>query len=73
MIYINIRNTNKRFEKLSQTDLFLKVICLTETWFSDRNCESSLYQVPQYTANHQHRSPSHKSAQEGRGRGGGVS
>ena len=47
---------------------FFKVLCLTETWFDDRNSESSLYQLPQYTVIHQHRSPSHKN-----GRAGGIS
>ena len=42
---------------------FFKVL-----WFNDRNSESSLYQLPQYTAIHQHMSPSHKY-----GRGGGIS
>ena len=72
MIHLNIRSAKKNFEKLkdflSQTGSFFKVLCLTETWFHDRNSESSLYQLPQYTAIHQHRSPSHKS-----GRGGGIS
>ena len=72
MIHLNIRSVKKNFEKLkdflSQTGSFSKVLCLTETWFDDRNSESSLDQLPQYTAIHQHRSPSHKS-----GRGGGIS
>ena len=72
MIHLNIRSAKKKFERLkdflSQTGSFFKVVCLTETWFDDRNSESSLYQLPQYTAIHQHRSPSHKSRQgEGRG------
>ena len=71
MIHLNIRSAKKNFEKLkdflSQTGSFFKVLCLTETWFHDRNSESSLYQLPQYTAIHQHRSPSHKS-----GRGSGI-
>ena len=62
----------KIFEKLklflSQTGSFFKVLCLTETWFDDKNSESSIYQLPQYTAIHQYRSPSHES-----GRGGGIS
>ena len=70
MIHLNIRSAKKNFEKLkdffSQTGSFFKVLCLTETWFHDRNNESSLYQLPQYTAIHQNRS-SHKS-----GRGGGI-
>ena len=72
MIHLNIRSAKKIFEKLkdflSQIGSFSKVLCLTETWFDDRNSESSLDQLPQYTAIHQHRSPSHKS-----GRGGGIS
>ena len=64
MIHINIKSDKFFFEKLkdflSQTGSFFKIICLTKTWFSDRNSESSLYQLPQYTAIHQHRSPSHK-------------
>ena len=72
MIHLNIRSAKKNFEKLkdffSQTGSFFKVLCLTETWFHDRNSESLLYQLPQYTAIHQHSSPSHKS-----GRGGGIS
>ena len=69
MIHLNIRSAKKNFEKLkdflSQTGSFFKVLCLTETWFDDRNSESSLYQLPQYTAIHHHRSPSHKSGREG--------
>ena len=72
MIHLNIRSAKKNFEKLkdflSQTGSFFKVLCLTETWFLDRNSENSLYQPPQYIAIHQNRSPSHKS-----GRGGGIS
>ena len=72
MIHLNIRSAEKNFEKLkdflSQRGSFFKVLCLTGTWFHDRNSESSLYQLPQYTAIHQNRSPSHKS-----GRGGGIS
>ena len=72
MIHLNIRSAKKIFEKLkdflSQTGSFFKVLCLTETWFHDRNSERSLYQLPQYTAIHQNRSPSHES-----GRGGGIS
>ena len=60
----------KLWKSLSQTGLFRKVTCLTETWFDDRNSKRSLYQLPQYTANHQHRSPSHKSG--GGKRVGGV-
>ena len=71
MIHLNIRSAKKNFEKLkdflSQAGSFFKVLSLTETWFDDRNSESWLYQLPQYTAIHQHRSPSHKSS-----RGGGI-
>ena len=63
MIHLNIRNTKKTFEKfkdfLSQTGSFFKVLCLTETLFDDRNSESCIYQLPQYTVIRQHRSPSH--------------
>ena len=72
MIHLNIRSAKKNFERLkdflSQTGSFFKVLYLTETWFDDRNSESSVYQLPKYTAIHQYRSPSHKS-----GRGGGMS
>ena len=72
MIHLNIRSAKKNFGKpkafLSQTGSFFKVLCLTETWFDDRNSGSSLYQLPQYTAIHQRRSPSHKND-----RGGGIS
>ena len=72
MTRLNIRSAQKNFEKLklflSQTGSFFKVLCLTETWFNDKNSESSIYQLPQYTAIHQHRSPSHES-----GWGGGIS
>ena len=72
MIHLNIRSAKKIFEKLkdflSQTGSFLKVLCPTETWIHDRNSESSPYQLPQYTAIHQNRSPSDKN-----GRGGGIS
>ena len=72
MIHLNIRSAKKNFEKLkgflSQTGSFFKVLCLTETWFHDRNSESLLYQLPQHTTIHQNRIPSHKS-----GRGGGIS
>ena len=72
MIHLNIRSAKKNFEKLedflSQTGSFFKVLCLTETWLDDRNSESSLSKLPQYTAIHQHKSPSHKSS-----RGGGIS
>ena len=54
MIHLNIRSSEKNFEKLkdflSQTGSFFKVLCLTETWLIHRNSESSLYQLPQYTA-----------------------
>ena len=69
MIHLNIRSVKKNFEKLkdflSQIGSFSKVLYLTETWFDDRNSESLLYQLPQYTAIHQHRSPSHKSGWRG--------
>ena len=72
MTHLNIRSVKKIFERLKeflpQTGSFFKVLGLTETWFDDRNSESLLYQLPQYTAIHQHRSPSHKS-----GWGGGIS
>ena len=72
MIHLNIRSAKKSFEKLkdflSQTSSFFKILCLTETSFNDRNSGRSLYQLTQYTAIHQHRSPSHKS-----GQGGGIS
>ena len=58
MIHLNIRSKN--FEKikefLSQTGSFFKVLCLTETWFHDRN-NTQLFI----------KSPSHKS-----GWGGGI-
>ena len=57
MIRLNIRSAKKNFEKLkdflSQTVSLFKVLCLTETWFDDRNSESVLYQLPKYTAIHQ--------------------
>ena len=44
MIHLNIRSAKKKIERfkdfLSQTGSFFKVICLTETWFDDRNSES---------------------------------
>ena len=47
MIPLNIRKVKKNFEKLkvflSQTGAFFQVLCLTETWFSDRNSKISLY------------------------------
>ena len=56
MIHLHIRSAEKNFEKLkdflSQTGTFFKVLCLTETWLIDRNSESLLYQLPQYTAIH---------------------
>ena len=72
MIHLNVRSVKKKFEKLedflSQTGSFFKVLYITGTQFDDRNSESQLYQLPQYTAIHQHRSPSHKS-----GWGGAIS
>ena len=57
MIRLNIRSAKKNFEKLkdflSQTVSLFKVLCLTETWFDDRNSDSVLYQLPKYTAIHQ--------------------
>ena len=51
MIHLNIRSAKNFFEKLkdffSQTGLFFKVLCLTETWFDYRKSESSPYQLPQ--------------------------
>ena len=71
-IHLNIRNPKKNFDKhkdfLSKAGSYLKFLCLSETWFDDRNSESSLCHLPQYTAIHLHGSPSHKS-----GRGGGIS
>ena len=68
MIHLNIRSAKKNFEKLkdflSETGSFFKVLRLTETWFNDRNSESSLCQLPQFTAIHQRRNPSHKSGRE---------
>ena len=64
MIHLNITNAKENFEKLknflSQAGSFFKVLCLTETFFDDRNSESFFYQLPKETAIHQHRSPSHK-------------
>ena len=72
MIPLNISSAKKNFENfkdfLSQTGSSFKVLCLTKTWFDDKNSESLLYQLPQFTAIHQHRSQSHKS-----GRVGGIS
>ena len=69
IIHLNIRKAKKNFEKLkdflSQRASFFKILCLTETWFHDRNSESSLYQLSQYTVIHQNRSPFHKSGREG--------
>ena len=66
MIHLDINCAKKNFEKLrdffSQTGSFFRVILFRETWFDDRNRESSLYQLPQYTTIHQQTSPSHKSA-----------
>ena len=46
VIHLIISSAKKNFEKLkdflSETGSFFKVICLTETWFDDRNSESSL-------------------------------
>ena len=72
MIHLSIRSAKKNFVKLkdflSETGSFFKVLCLTETRFDDRTSKSSLYQLSQYTAIHQHRSHSHVS-----GRGSGIS
>ena len=47
MIHLNIRSGKKNFEKfkgfLFKTGSFFQVLCLTETWFDDRNSESWLY------------------------------
>ena len=74
MVHLNIKSAKKNFEKLkdflSQTGSFFNVLYLTQTWFNDRNSESSLYQLPQYTTMNypQHKSSSHKS-----GQGDGIS
>lgn len=39
---------------------FVEVLCLTESWFNNKNSEYSLYELPQYTT-HQRGVPSHKS------------
>ena len=50
IIHVNIKSDKCFFEKLkdflSQTGSFFKILCLTKTWFSDRNSESSLSQLP---------------------------
>ena len=52
MIHLNIRSAKKNFEKLNLfiSNRLLYVLHLTETCFDDRNSESSLYHLPQYTA-----------------------
>ena len=56
MIRLNMRSTEKIYEKikdfLSQTGSFFKALCLSESCFDNRNSESWLYQLPQYTAIH---------------------
>ena len=48
MTHLNMRSAKKNFEKLKDflSQSLFKAMCLTETWFDDRNSESLLYQLP---------------------------
>ena len=54
MIDLNTESAKKNFEKLkdflSQTGSFIKVLCLNESWFDNRNSESLRHKLSQYSA-----------------------
>ena len=63
MIQFTIRSAKKNSRFSFSNRLLFKIQCLSQTWFDET--ESSFYQLPQYTAIYQHRSPSDKSGQGG--------
>ena len=67
MLHLNIRSLQKNFDSLFNLLMTLKfefkVICITETWYSDNSMNHNLCKLPHYKSIHQVRRT---------GKGGGI-
>ena len=56
-LHLNIRSLNKNFESLKnllvEINICLKVICITESWYSDDPHTKNSYQLTNYVVIHQ--------------------
>ena len=56
MLHLNIRSLQKNFENLFNLFMTLKfefkVICITQTWYSDNSMNHDIFEVPQYKSIH---------------------
>ena len=52
MLHLNIRSLQKNFENLFNLFMTLKfefkIICITQTWYSDNSMNHDIFEVPQY-------------------------
>ena len=57
MLHLNVRILQKNFENLFNLLMTLKfefkVICITQTWYSDNSMNHNIFEVPQYKSIHQ--------------------
>ena len=57
MLHLNIRSLQKNFDSLFNLLMTLKfefkVICITETWWSDNSMNYNLFELTQYKSIHQ--------------------
>ena len=57
MLHLNIRSLQKNFHSLFNLLMTLKfefkVICITQTWYSDNSMNHNLFKLPQYKSIHQ--------------------
>ena len=56
MLHLNVRSLQKNFENLFNLFMTLKfefkVICITQTWYSDNSMNHDIFEVPQYKSIH---------------------
>ena len=56
MLHLNVRSLQKNFENLFNLLMTLKfefkVICITQTWYSDNSMNHDIFEVPQYKSIH---------------------
>ena len=56
MLHLNVRILQKNFENLFNLLMTLKfefkVICITQTWYSDNSVNHDIFEVPQYKSIH---------------------
>ena len=57
VLHLNIRSLNKNYENqknlLGEINFCFKVICITESWYSDALHTNNRYQLPNYASIHQ--------------------